>query len=267
MYNSVMKSSLKIGIVACGAIVREMIAIAKRQHWDFELTAVPAQLHNRPERIAAAVQRRLDEWAGCFDLILVGYGDCGTGGALDELLRRYPQVVRIPGPHCYDFYGGDAFVCHNEEHLGTFYLTDFLARHFDNLVWKGLGLERHPHLFELYFGNYTHVLYLRQLAEQDQSERAQRAAAKMGLEYVEVETGLAVLEERLLKIVEGFQLKRDSGSIHAQGLNHRHDGADQQNKRPDKGQDRHDDGGDAIADADQEARHKAMQKVSDDDRY
>jgi hypothetical protein len=200
---------MKIGIVACGAIVRELIAIAKRQGWDFELTAVPAQLHNRPERIAPAVQRELDAWAGRFDLILVGYADCGTGGALDAMLAGYDHVVRIPGPHCYEFYGGKAFERQNDEHLGTFYLTDFLARHFDGLVWKGLGLDRHPELRDLYFENYTHLLYLRQGEENDQGERARRAAGKLGLEYVEVDTGLDVLEARLVAIVAEFEQSRE----------------------------------------------------------
>ena len=196
---------MKIGIIACGAIVREMIAIAKRQQWDFELTAVPAQLHNRPERIAPAVETQLDEWAGRFDLILIGYGDCGTGGALDSLLERYPHAVRIEGPHCYEFYGGKAFDEHNEAYLGTFYLTDFLARHFDGLVWKGLGLDRFPQLLEMYFGNYTHLMYMQQSPEQDQSENAKRAAQKLGLEYIQINTGLDVLEQRLIAIVERFQ--------------------------------------------------------------
>jgi hypothetical protein len=181
---------MKIGIIACGAIVRELIAIARRQGWDFELTAVPAQLHNRPERIPAAVEKRLDEWAGRFDLILLGYADCGTGGALDALVERYDHVVRIPGPHCYEFYGGEAFQQHNEAHVGTFYLTDFLARHFDGLVWKGLGLDRHPELRDAYFGNYTHLLYLQQLPDQDESQRAQTAAEKLGLQYVHFNTGM-----------------------------------------------------------------------------
>ena len=89
---------MKIGIIACGAIVRELLAIANRRGWDYELTAVPAQLHNRPERIAPAVEKKLDAWAGRFDRILIGYGDCGTVGALDALLARYPHAVRIPGP-------------------------------------------------------------------------------------------------------------------------------------------------------------------------
>lgn len=193
---------MKIGIVACGAIVREMIAIANRQKWEYQLTAVPAQLHNRPERIAPAVEKALDDWAGEFDLILVGYGDCGTGGALDALLERYPHTERISGPHCYEFYGGAIFEEQNEAHLGTFYLTDFLARHFDGLVWKGLGLDRHPELRDLYFEHYTHLLYLRQSSETDESAKARAAAERLGLVYVEAETGLDELERRLIPLVE-----------------------------------------------------------------
>ncbi|MFN8487756.1 MAG: DUF1638 domain-containing protein [Caldilineaceae bacterium] len=196
---------MKIGIIACGAIVREMIAIAKRQQWDFELTAVPAQLHNRPERIAPAVAEKLDEWASRFDLILLGYADCGTGGTLDALVDRYEHVIRIPGPHCYEFYGGATFVQHNDEYFGTFYLTDFLARHFEGLVWKGLGLDRFPSLLKTYFGNYTHLMYLQQLPDQDESARAQAAAEKMGLQYVQVDTGLDELEERLVAMVEEWR--------------------------------------------------------------
>ena len=195
---------VKIGIIACGAIVREMIAVARRQGWDFELTAIPAQLHNLPQRIAPAVAKQLDAWATRFDLILVGYADCGTGGALDALLARYDHVVRIPGPHCYEFYGGEDFTRHNDEHLGTFYLTDFLARHFDGLVWKGLGLDRHPELRDLYFTNYTHVLYLQQAEESDQSARARAAAQKLNLEFMHLDTGLEVLEARLVAAVNEF---------------------------------------------------------------
>ena len=199
---------MKIGIIACGAIVREMIAIANRQGWDYELTAVPAQLHNRPERIAPAVAERLDEWADRFDLILLGYADCGTGGALDALIERYPHVVRIAGPHCYEFYGGAAFDQQNDAHLGTFYLTDFLAHHFDSLVWKGLGLDRHPELLQLYFGNYTHLMYLQQLPDHAERARAQAAAAKLGLQYVEVNPGLAELEQRLVAIVNAHMAEQ-----------------------------------------------------------
>jgi len=193
---------MKIGIVACGAIVRELIAVANRQQWDYELTAVPAQLHNRPGKIAPAVVEKVDAWAGRFDLILVGYGDCGTGGRLDKALEPYDHVVRIPGPHCYDFYGGEAFLQQQEAHLGTYYTTDFLARHFEGLVWKGMGLDRHPELLPIYFHNYTHLMYMRQLPEQDQNGRAKDAAARLGLEYVEIDTGLDELERRLIALVD-----------------------------------------------------------------
>ncbi len=192
---------MKIGIIACGAIVRELVAVAQRLGWDYELTAVPAQLHNRPERIAPAVEKRLDAWAGRFDRILVGYADCGSGGDLDALLERYPHAVRIPGPHCYEFYGGDLFHQQSERQPGTFYLTDFLARHFDGLVIEELGLDRFPQLRDAYFGNYRELLYLRQLPDQDESQRAERAAQRLGLAYREADTGLGELELRLKTLV------------------------------------------------------------------
>jgi hypothetical protein len=193
---------MKIGIVACGAIVRELLAIARRQGWDFELTAVPAQLHNTPARIAPAVAERLDAWAGCFDLILIGYGDCGTGGELDALAARYAHVVRIPGPHCYEFYGGEVFAQQAEGTPGTFYLTDFLAHHFDRLVWEGLGLDRYPELREQIFAHYTDVLYLQQLPDRDESQRAKAAAERLALRYRQANTGLDELEARLAQLVE-----------------------------------------------------------------
>jgi hypothetical protein len=196
---------MKIGIIACGAIVREMTAIAARQGWDYELTAIPAQLHNRPERIAPALATKLDAWAGQFDLILVGYADCGTGGAIDALLERYPHARRIEGPHCYEFYGGAIFLEQAEREPGTFYLTDFLARHFEGLVIPELGLDRFPELRDLYFGNYKEVLYLRQSADHDESARARAAAERLGLDYREADTGLHTLEDRLVTLVNEFK--------------------------------------------------------------
>ena len=193
---------MKIGIIACGAIVRELITIANRRGWDFELTAVPAQLHNRPERIAPAVAKKLDAWANRFDRILIGYADCGTIGALDTLLDRYPHAVRIPGPHCYEFYGGALFDQQAERQPGTFYLTDFLARHYEGLVIESLGLDRYPDLRDTFFGNYEELLYLRQSPDQDESERARAAAARLELAYKEVDSGLNVLEDRLVELLE-----------------------------------------------------------------
>lgn len=200
---------MKIGIIACGAIVRELTAVARRLGWDFELTAVPAQLHNRPERIAPAVAARLDAWAGRYDRILIGYGDCGSGGALDALLERYPHALRIPGPHCYEFYGGETFRRQADDEPGTFYLTDFLARHFDGLVIEELGLDRFPQLRDAYFGNYRELLYLQQLPDQNESDRARRAAGKLGLAYREADTGLDELETRLRAILPGAPVESE----------------------------------------------------------
>ncbi|MCB0114448.1 MAG: DUF1638 domain-containing protein [Caldilineaceae bacterium] len=193
---------MHIGIIACGAIVRELTHIADNLGWNYELTAVPAQLHNRPERIAPAVEKKLDAWAGRFDVILVGYADCGSGGAIDALLERYPHAVRIPGPHCYEFYGGNIFLEQADREPGTFYLTDFLARHFEGLVIPELGLDRFPELRDLYFGNYKEVLYLRQLPDQDESQRARSAADRLGLDYREADSGLQTLQDRLVRLLE-----------------------------------------------------------------
>jgi hypothetical protein len=196
--------SLKIGIVACGAIVRELLAIARRLQWDYTLTAVPAQLHNRPEQIAPAVRAALDAWASQFDLILVGYADCGTRGALDEVVAEYEHVVRIAGPHCYEFYGGAAFDAQMATEPGSFFLTDFLTRHFEGLVWRGLGLDRHPELYSSYFANYCRVVYLRQTQDADEAAallaRAEAAASRLKLPLVVVDTGLECLEARLVEL-------------------------------------------------------------------
>ncbi|MXZ20535.1 MAG: DUF1638 domain-containing protein, partial [Caldilineaceae bacterium SB0665_bin_25] len=123
-------------------------------------------------------------------------------GALDVLLARCPPAIRIPGPHCYEFYGGALFDQQAERQPGTFYLTDFLARHYEGLVIESLGLDRYPELRDTFFGNYEELLYLRQLPNQDESERARAAATRLGLAYKEVDSGLEVLEERLVELIE-----------------------------------------------------------------
>ena len=119
-------------------------------------------LHNRPERIAPAVDAAIRKHGGNFGRIFVAYADCGTGGELDRVLAAH-GVERLPGAHCYEFLAGtELFTALAEEELGTFYLTDFLVRHFDRLVRQGLGLDRHPELMPVYFGNYRKLVYLAQ---------------------------------------------------------------------------------------------------------
>jgi Protein of unknown function (DUF1638) len=144
---------------------------------------LPSPLHNRPERIPSAVEAVLDEKADQYAHIVVAYGDCGTGGLLDALLE--PRgIARLPGSHCYEFFAGaSVFAALHEEEFGTFYLTDYLAKHFDALVFNGLGLDRHPELRDTYFGNYVRVVLLAQSDDPSLVELGQAAADRLGLAF------------------------------------------------------------------------------------
>lgn len=158
-----------------------------------ELTCLPASLHNRPERIAAAVRGRIRRSRDRFARVLVLYGDCGTGGELDRVLAE-EGAERIGGPHCYAFYAGEeAFAAMAEEEPGTFWLTDFLARQFETLVIRGLGLDRHPELLPIYFGNYRRLVYLSQTEDPALLAKAQAAADRLGLAFEHRHTGLGGL--------------------------------------------------------------------------
>lgn len=186
-------------VIACGALARELVALVRASRWDHvKVSCLPASLHNRPERIPEAVRERIHANHGAFAGIFVAYGDCGTGGELDRVLAE-EGVERLPGAHCYAFLSGlGAFARLAEEEPGTFYLTDFLARHFDRLVLRGLGLDRHPQLLPLYFGNYRRLVYLAQRRDPGLLDRARRAAQRLGLPLEVRHTGLEPLAEALL---------------------------------------------------------------------
>jgi len=152
--------------------------------WDhIEFQCLPAELHNAPERIPGEVRRRIDSERGKFARIFVAYADCGTGGMLDRALAG-TGVERIPGAHCYEFFAGsDTFHDLAEEEPGTFYLTDFLVRHFKRLVVRGLALDRRPELRSAYFANYRRVVYLAQFESAKLRAQARRHAEFLGLEY------------------------------------------------------------------------------------
>jgi len=182
-------------IIGCGALARELLAIT-RDLPGVKVTCIDARLHMRPERIAAAVSTKIDEARrdyGPDTRIFVAYADCGTGGTLDAVLES-AGVERIDGAHCFEFYAGaSTYAALQEEELGTFYLTDFLARQFETLVMAGLGIDRHPELIPMYFGNYRRVVYLAQSDDAELTARAQAAAARLGLDFEYRPTGYGEL--------------------------------------------------------------------------
>ena len=185
-------------LLACGALANELVAIKRQNGWDhLRIQCLPADLHNTPDKIPAAVESALESLKEQYERIFVAYADCGTGGLLDEVLDRH-GVGRLPGAHCYEFYAGsDAFSALAEEEPGTFYLTDFLVRHFDRLVVEGLGLDRHPELKMQYFGNYRKLVYLAQVPSPERSAQARECADFLGLDYAEIVTGLEPVESIL----------------------------------------------------------------------
>lgn len=174
----------RVLVIACGAIARELVRIRNANNWaHIEFQCLPAELHNRPEKIPGEVRRKIEQEGAGFDRVFVAYADCGTGGLLDKVLEE-TGTERIPGAHCYEFYtGSEDFGRLAAEEPGTFFLTDFLAQHFDRLVIRGLGLDRRPELLPLYFGNYRRVLYLAQTHDAELQARARKAAESLGLEY------------------------------------------------------------------------------------
>jgi hypothetical protein len=187
-------------VIGCGALARELLDVVSRNNLaEIRVECLPAILHNRPEKIPGAVRARLEAAEG-FDRVFVAYGDCGTGGALDAVLDEF-AVERLPGAHCYQFYAGiDTFDEIHEEEPGTLYLTDYLTRHFDRLIWQGLGLDRWPELLEDYFGNYERVVYLAQTDDPGLTEEARLAALRLGLQFERRLVGFGVMEPELVRI-------------------------------------------------------------------
>ena len=185
-------------IIACGALAREVVELMRVNGWDnMSVSCLPAIWHNTPDRIPEAVRAKIKAAKPDFDRILVAYGDCGTGGLLDRVLQE-EGVERIGGPHCYAFYSGtEDFNALAEQDPTCFYLTDYLARHFDRLIIEGLGIDRHPELLQDYFGNYTTLVYLAQTKDPGLERDAETAAEKLGLAYEYRYTGYGELGEFL----------------------------------------------------------------------
>lgn len=193
------KSSGKVRVIACGMIAREVLALNAQMGRDhIDLKCVDANFHHHPERIAPAVERAiLQARQEGFDNIFIGYADCGTGGALDRVCRDH-GVERIEGPHCFSFYiGNSAFESEGDAMMTTFFITDFLARHFEAFLIRPLGLDRFPELRDTYFGHYERALYLAQTDDPELEQKAEEAAKRLGLPYQRRLTGYGDLSTAL----------------------------------------------------------------------
>jgi hypothetical protein len=185
-------------VIACGALAREIAALRRANGWSaLDVRCLPAELHNRPERIAPAVRAAIHECRARYSRIFVAYGDCGTRGTLDAVLSE-EGIERLPGAHCYEFFATpQVFAQLADAEPGTFYLTDFLLRHFERLVVRPLGLDRHPELASEYFRHYRKLVYLAQAPRPGAIEAARRIASAYGFEFEHRFTGYGELGARL----------------------------------------------------------------------
>ena len=186
-------------VIACGMIAREVQAVIATLSLDhIDLTCLPAEFHHKPLKIAPAMERAiLKAKEQGYTHIFAGYAECGTQGNLDKILEKY-NVARIEGPHCFSFYiGNQNFVDRDDRHLTHFFMTDFLAQHFRTFLIEPLGIDRHPELKEIYFGNYTHLHYIAQTENISLQNNAKEAAKFLGLHYSYEFTGYGDLETAL----------------------------------------------------------------------
>ncbi|MGB7316531.1 MAG: DUF1638 domain-containing protein [Planktotalea sp.] len=196
-----LQTGAKSLIIACGALAREILALKEMNGWNhMDLTCLPAIYHVHPEKITDAVQNAVLKHKPNYERIFVAYADCGTGGLLqakcDEL-----GVEMIEGPHCYSFFEGNAaFAIKSEDEFTAFYLTDFLVRQFDAFIIKPMGLDRHPELRDMYFGNYEKLVYQAQIDDPALTEKAKDCAARLGLAFERRFTGYGDLETALAKV-------------------------------------------------------------------
>jgi Protein of unknown function (DUF1638) len=192
----------RVLVVGCGALANELVALT-RDLPNVDITCLPATLHNRPGGIPSAVRERIRRRRGGYDRVFVAYADCGTGGMLDPVIAE-EGVERLAGAHCYEFYAtSPEFARMVEDEPGTFFLTDFLARNFDRLIVKGLGLDRHPELLEQYFGNYRRLVFLAQTEDPALNTVARRAARRLGLAYERRQTGYGQLATTIAAVAAG----------------------------------------------------------------
>jgi hypothetical protein len=194
-------------LIACGALAQEIVALQRLNHWEqaLEVTCLPAIWHNTPDKIPEGVRQKIRANRARYDRIFVAYADCGTGGLLDAVLAE-EGAERIEGPHCYQFYAGaQAFEAMMDAELGTFFLTDYLCRHFDRLIWAGFGLDRRPEIKDMVFGHYKKLTMLAQVEDAALTAKAQEIAERLGLAFEYRVTGYGELADFMAKAA----LRRD----------------------------------------------------------
>jgi Protein of unknown function (DUF1638) len=194
----------RVLLIACGALAHEILALKAANGWNhLDLQCLPAKLHLWPERIIPAVEAAVIENRGAYETVFVVYADCGTGGLLFEKCKEL-GVEMVEGPHCYSFFEGNAaFAEKSETEFTAFYLTDFLVRQFDAFVWKPMGLDRHPELRDMYFGNYTKLVYQAQVNDPALDAKAEDCARRLGLAYERRFTGYGDLATTLGRVAAG----------------------------------------------------------------
>jgi hypothetical protein len=211
----------RVLVIGCGALANELVAVIDQAGLtNVDLTCLPATLHNRPGGIPAAVRAKIRAARPRYEQIFIAYADCGTGGLLDLALAD-EGVERLPGAHCYEVYAGAAdFAAITDDDPATFFLTDFLARNFDRLVIRGLGLDRHPELMPAYFGNYHRLVYLAQTDDPALLTAARRAARRLGLAFELRRTGYGDLASGLVAAATPAGPARDRTRTKGRALAH-----------------------------------------------
>tara|TARA_B100000780_G_scaffold65131_1_gene42742 strand:- start:32 stop:667 length:636 start_codon:yes stop_codon:yes gene_type:complete len=191
----------RVLIIACGALAREILALIELNDWKhIALTCLPAKYHLYPAKIIIAVEDAVFKYSKDYDEIFIAYADCGTGGLLANKCNDL-GVKMIAGPHCYSFFeGNNKFANLSENEITAFYLTDFLVKQFDSFVWKPMGLDKHPELLDIYFGNYTKLVYQAQINDPKLDSKAIEISKRMGLPLERRYTGYGDLETAISKI-------------------------------------------------------------------
>ena len=188
----------RILLIACGALAREILDLKEANGWShLDLTCLPAKLHLYPEKITDEVRAAVEKHRDKYEDIFVVYADCGTGGLLEAECEKL-GVQMVAGPHCYSFFeGNDRFSKISEDEITTFYLTDFLVRQFDAFIIKPMGLDRHPDLRDMYFGNYEKLVYQAQTDDPALTAKAKTCADRLGLAFERRFTGYGDLARTL----------------------------------------------------------------------